>query len=108
MECGCLQLGVGSDSAEEEAAEGMDDLHLTSQGGQELILTPKQLRTLTRPQLVRIWKGYVNELAQLLLLLEKGDHPASVTIKQYVEELVREPPLQLRLCQLCHDCFSPD
>lgn len=38
---------------------------------------------------VRIWKGYINQLAELLVGLEKGDQNAGVTIKKYIGELVR-------------------
>lgn len=84
----CVQ-SASSGVSEDEAVAGMEDLHLTAQGGQQLTLTPKQLRTLTKQQLVRIWKGYINQLAELLVGLEKGDQNAGTTIKKYVGELVR-------------------
>ena len=73
---------------------GMEDLKLTSKGGRPLTLTPEQLRTMTRDQLISIWKDYVNQLAVLLVELERGDTPSAAdTIKQYIEEVVRRPPV---------------
>ena len=52
-----------------------------------------QLRTMTREQLVDIWRDYINQLAVLLVELERGDNAtAADTIKQYVEEVVRPNP----------------
>ena len=45
---------------------------------------------MTREQLVDIWRDYINQLAVLLVELERGDNAtAADTIKQYVEEVVR-------------------
>jgi len=74
---------------EADVVAGMEDLKLTSKGGRALTLTPEQLRTMTRDQLIGIWKDYVNQLAVLLVELERGDTPAAgETIKQYIEEVV--------------------
>ena len=81
---------VTSSLEEADLVAGMEDLKLTSKGGRPLTLTPEQLRTMTREQLIGIWKDYVNQLAVLLLELERGDSPsAGDTIKQYIEEVVR-------------------
>jgi hypothetical protein len=45
---------------------------------------------MTREQLIDIWRDYVNQLAVLLVELERGENAtAAETIKQYVEEVVR-------------------
>ena len=45
---------------------------------------------MTREQLIDIWRDYVNQLAVLLVELERGENgTAAETIKQYVEEVVR-------------------
>ena len=80
---------VSSSLEEADVVAGMEDLKLTSKGGRALTLTPEQLRTMTRDQLIGIWKDYVNQLAVLLVELERGDTPAAGdTIKQYIEEVV--------------------
>ncbi len=82
-------MQVSSSLEEADVVAGMEDLKLTSKGGRALTLTPEQLRTMTRDQLIGIWKDYVNQLAVLLVELERGDTPAAGdTIKQYIEEVV--------------------
>ena len=80
---------VSSTLEDADLVAGMEDLKLTSEGGRPLTLTPEQLRSMTRDRLIAIWKDYVNQLAVLLVELERGDNPAAGdTIKQYIEEVV--------------------
>ena len=94
---------VSSSLEEADVVAGMEDLKLTSKGGRPLTLTPEQLRTMTREQLISIWKDYVNQLAVLLVEVERGDNPSAAdTIKQYIEEVVRLPSSS-RNCRACFD-----
>ena len=68
----------------------MEDLQVSDQHGQAMTYTPEQVKAFTHGQAVSIWKGYVNQMAVLLVEADAGTNPGTQsTLQRLVGELVR-------------------
>jgi hypothetical protein len=65
-----------------------DTLHLEVKEGQELTVTPQQIKSMSREGLIKIWKEYVNELGACLVELD--NNPGETHLQERVARMIND------------------